>query len=213
VWRVTINRVNPQDNRSATLQVSNGDTITIPGGGGKESCGAWYETDTNTDPTFSYTRQSYDNLLPDDTWIDFTSANYFATTADTDIVGGKSDPDGGSDAYEVQVPYPNGFEVWSEPVLLEPNTEYTWSVWAKGGDFAIYAGDNGTQENNRLSRLVYGQDSNIDQSKWHRIELPLRTDSTGYIRVKIKTSSSNGFLYQPMINRHEWAASFQLPSA
>ncbi len=203
LWRITVSRVDPGDSRDITVNVSNGDTITIPGG----EVGAWYETSKGATPTFSYTHPPVDNLLPSDDWVDFTSSVW---SGSENVQGGQSDPDGGNDAYLVDADPPHR----SNDLPLDPGT-YTLSFWLKAGSnsttLRVYNIEDGT--NTIWRRATYEGDDSWSQD-WVRtyVTFTVPEGKTG-VWFQFKGGFSDIFLYQPMLNKGREAGPYASPEA
>ncbi|WP_158705049.1 hypothetical protein [Salinibacter altiplanensis] len=209
LWRVTVRRVDPWDERESNtpddspinVSLSNGDTVTVPTG----EVGFWYETDKNTTLSASFTHPPADNLLPSDDWIDLTSGVWTKQDPDTEITTGVDDPDGGNSAFNV-----NGLLV-SDVLQLEPNTWYAVSFWGRGG------GTNAkwwiTKEDNSdtYSRGFFNNDAWSD-GNWHRTRAQFRTDGTGKARLKFPLGGvKNVDVYRFMLNRGKLAGPYEAP--
>lgn len=208
LWRVTVNRINPQDDRAITVNVSNGDTITIPAG----EVGTWYETSVSEFPTFSYQHPPVDNELPNDSWLNITSSNYFAANDTSSATSSRPDPNGGNNAYLIESS--GQLNYWSKPIPVEPNTSYTLSMWIKRvsnlPSIEVYAGDSGTSTNNRLASHDARSTS---QDEWTRVPLRFQTDGSGYIRIRWDQAHRDLGVYRPMLNQGEWKGPWEKPSA
>jgi hypothetical protein len=193
LWRVSVKRV-PYDGTSPiTVNVSNGDTITIPGG----KVGTWYETGLNESPTFSYTPPPVDNLLPSDNWIDLTSSAWFQNPDNGGTgsrSGGISDPDGGTDAYRMQ-------KSWlTNDVSVEPGERYTFSIWVKKG-----SGNFSVRVKGAYPFITFGQEPEV--STWKRTRVVFKAPNDGTVSFEIDAAEQdyhNNYFYQPMLNKG-WA--------
>ncbi|WP_103019786.1 carbohydrate binding domain-containing protein [Salinibacter altiplanensis] len=194
LWRVTVMRVDPNDSRDITVNVSNGDSFVIPGG----EVGAWYESGTNEpNLTFSYTHPPVENLYSSKDWqglgtgtwdVDFPDA----VTYTFDL----SDPKGGSRGIKLDNPNTNGAnEHFSPEVQLEKNTKYTFSYWAKGAaDISVWTPD----KSGRLTRLVSKPDG------WTQYRQTFETGDFSSVRVLVRLGPTNTFYVAlPMINKFE----------
>jgi hypothetical protein len=203
LWRITVSRVDPSDSRDITVNVSNGDQITIPGG----EVGAWYETEKGATPTFSYTHPPVDNLLPSDDWIDFTSSVW---SGNDNAEGGKSDPDGGNDAYYVDTM--PGYK--SNDLPLDPGT-YTLSFWVKAGsnntNLKVFSIEDGT--NTVWRRATYQGDESWSQD-WVRtyVTFTVPEGRTG-VWFRFQGGFSSIYLYQPMLNKGRREGPYASPEA
>ncbi len=198
VWRVSVKRVDPSDNRSITVSVSNGDTITISGG----EVGAWYETGLNESPTFSYTHPPVDNILPSDDWGDFTSDVWNVSPragSGASVSGGDSDPDGGNGAYRIQDEYR------SNELSLQSGDTYTFSIWhrKKNGLARIRV----RPANDLSSRLgkINNTNEGWNDGNWHRTRITFDVPS-GVSSVIIEIDAfqfgwGDNYFYQPMLNK------------
>ncbi|WP_263841244.1 hypothetical protein [Salinibacter sp.] len=202
LWRISVGRADAYDDRPITVNVSNGDTFTIPGG----EVGAWYESGLNETPTFSYTHPPLDNLLPSDDFVDFTSDVW---SGGGSVSGGKSDPDGGSNAYRMK----GGWI--SDSIPLESEKEYTFSVWHRraGYDskFIIHPA-------NDLSSQLGAFNSNPGpwgDANWRRgrtiFEVPPDVDSVVIEVVAPTYNFSNHYMYHPMINEGQLEGPYEHP--
>jgi hypothetical protein len=208
LWRITVNRINPQDDRAITVNVSNGDTITIPAG----KVGAWYKTSAGESPDFSYQHPPVDNELPDDSWLDIAGSNYFAANDASSATSSRPDPNGGNNAYLIESS--GQLNYWSKPIPVETNTSYTLSMWIKRvsnlPSIQVYAGDNGTSTNGKLASHDARETS---QDEWTRVPVRFQTDDSGYIRIRWDQSYRDLDVYRPMLNQGEWRGPWEKPSA
>ncbi len=199
LWRVTAMRVDPQDDRDIVVDVSNGDTVTIPGG----AVGAWYETAKGVDVTFSYQHPPVDNILPSDSWIDFQSDAWNVPGGATKV----SDPDGGTDAYDVDT----SPSATSDDIALDSGV-YTFSVWLKRG----------SNNANITVRSIGGERLSRTSIKWDdpryadwvrkRLTFEVENSQSG-IFIELGGNAANLFLYQPMLNKGEWQGPYTPPEA
>lgn len=141
-YRVTVQRIDWEDTRNITVEVSNGDTITIPGG----EVGAWY---VNSDPelSFTYEHPPVENLFPDDTFLDIANNGWNIVSGEVEISDGHEDPLGTNKA--IRVDYQgSGVELISNTTFHAPHRNqfgnvrdrwYTFSFWTKrlGNNFSI----------------------------------------------------------------------------
>lgn len=201
LWRVSVRRVDPFDNRSITVDVSNGDTVTIPGG----EVGAWYETGLNESPTFSYTHPSVDNILPSDEWIDFRSSAWNAIGGNASVSGGISDPDGGTDAYRVQDEY------HSNELSLQEDEWYTFSVWVKkdGGNVRLRVKSADDLSNPGIANIqaVFG-------NTWRHTRIAFKAPAANTV-LEIDASKHgyyNQYFYQPMLNKGKLEGPYERPA-
>jgi len=210
LWRISVRRVDPFDDRAITVNVSNGDTVTIPGG----EVGAWYETGPDESPTFSYTHPPVDNLLPSDSYIDFTSSawNKHPDAGDgAEVNSGYSDPDGGTSAYRVQ-------GLWiSNEVPVEPGERYTFSWWAKiDGDAVVSIRDQNDLTNKIGGQVYMGVGSKFQnpQNKWYRgrhvFEVPEGKNSI-IIQIDASKRTRDRTFYRPMLNRGKLEGPYERP--
>jgi hypothetical protein len=211
LWRISIRRVDPNDDRPITVNVSNGDTITIPGG----EVGAWYETGLNESPTFSYTHPPVDNLLLSDDYVDFTSAVWTEATGYSEydgrnpsVTGGISDPGGGTDAYRIQ-------DTWkADPVSVEPGEFYTFSIWHKIGSgnarIRVYPGNDSSNWLAKINNLV-----GFDDGNWHRTRIAFQVPNDASEIVPVIEASPFGYndnyFYQPMLNKQRLEGPYEHP--
>jgi len=210
MWRISVKRVDPNDSRSITVNVSNGDTITIPGG----EVGAWYETGLNESPTFSYTHPSVDNILPSDDWVDFTSNVWNVSPragSGASVSGGYSDPDGGDNAYRIQDEYR------SNELSVDSGKDYTFSIWHRKG--SGNARIRVRPANNLSSRLakVNNTEDVWDDGNWHRTRLafdvPSDVSNIIFEIDAIQFGWNNNYFYQPMLNEGKLEGPYEDPGA
>ncbi len=211
LWRVTVERVLsrpnvdlPKTGRDITVNVSNGDTITIPSG----EVGAWYETAKGVDVTFSYQHPPIDNLLPSDDFVDFTSDKW-VLDGDDPVQGGISDPDGGTDAYEVTDP------IHTVQIPVEKNTEYTFSVWAKkvSGNYKGWiTGDDYGFGEDIITRFFFNSDAWGDGT-WKRKRVTFDSGDRTVVRVNFPRSTSTMHFYHPMLNKGRREGPYSSPEA
>ncbi len=211
LWRISVKRVDPLDGRTITVNVSNGDTVTIPGG----EVGAWYETGLNESPTFSYTHPPVDNLLASDEWVDLTSDVWGVhpnpNGENPNVSGGHSDPDGGTNAYRVQ-------DRWiSNELSVEPDTQYTMSWWAKGGKEVVIHDPADLSWQNRVGRYVMGGGSAFADGDWHRGRIVFTVPSDlNTVVIEITGSEfdyRDSYFYQPMLNKGDLEGPYENPGA
>ena len=202
LWRVTAMRVDPQDDRDIVVDVSNGDTVTIPGG----SVGAWYETAKGVDVTFSYQHPPVDNLLPNDDFIDLTSDEW-TMRGDDPVQAGISDPDGGTDAYKVTDP------IHSVQIPVQKNTTYTFSIWAQkvSGNYRYFI--TGDDYSNDIITRGFFNNPTWDSGDWQRKRTAFNSGNRTVIRVNFPRNDSEFNLYQPMLNKGEWQGPYTPPEA
>jgi hypothetical protein len=202
LWRVTAMRVDPQDDRDIVVDVSNGDTVTIPGG----SVGAWYETAKGVDVTFSYQHPPVDNLLPNNGFVDLTSGEWTMRGSEP-VQGGISDPDGGTDAYKVTDP------IHSTQIPVQKNTVYTFSIWAQkvSGNYRYFI--TGDDYSNDIIARGYFNNPTWDSGDWQRKRTAFNSGNRTVIRVNFPRNTSEFNLYQPMMNKGGWQGPYTPPEA
>ncbi|WP_148278344.1 phage head spike fiber domain-containing protein [Salinibacter ruber] len=200
LWRVTVNRLGPSDNRDITVNVSNGDQLTIPGG----DVGAWYESTLNEDLTFSYTHPPVENHFPNDSFLDFTSNAWSDENGNTTVTAGISDPDGGSDAYKLDA---NGTMTFrSSGIPVANNVSYTFSVWVKGkANMKVFAGQN--TASSRIGRF----DPNFDG--WNRTRITFNPGEADYVFIQFDGAYRTIEVYHPMLNKGEREGPYVSPEA
>ncbi|MCS3650128.1 hypothetical protein GGQ08_001421 [Salinibacter ruber] len=201
LWRVSVSRVHPDNTRDIAVSVSNGDTITIPGG----EVGAWYETDKGADVTFSFTHPPIDNLLPSDNFIDFGSSVWQGDGNVSKV----SDPVGGTDAYSVQ-----GDFVASDDIPLSPG-RYTCSLWVKRASGAPNIDVFTIDGNKKIGGISITQSKEPGYDDWVRTRFTFdvpESEGTG-VYLEVGRIFADLRVYQPMINEGERAAPYVPPEA
>ncbi len=209
LYRVAVRRVQTKPTvGDITVSVSNGDSITVPQG----EVGFWYETSVGNTLTFTHDGiPAKDNVLPDDTWLDWNSDNYTFVNSGEDgafLEGGVGDPDGGTDAYRFSG------RIESNTIPVDANQLYTFTVWLKtvgaNSEFEIHRAD----DTGRLVRIVPGTADGSYQKAWQRARLIFRAPSDGtdiMIKQKALTGIVKQHVYRPMLHKGEGMAPFQGP--
>ncbi|WP_251979807.1 hypothetical protein [Salinibacter ruber] len=199
LWRVTAMRVDPKDDRDIVVDVSNGDTVTIPGG----SVGAWYETAKGVDVTFSYQHPPVDNLLASNSWLDFQSSVWNVPGGATKV----SDPDGGMDAYDVDTDP----TATSNDITLDPGA-YTFSVWVKRGSNNANMRVMSVGGDRLAGTSIKKDDPRYADWVRKRLTFEIGSSQSGMF-VELAGNRSNLFLYKPMINEGKRAGPYAPPEA
>lgn len=203
LWRVTVKRVDPHDDRSITVSVSNGDSFEIPGG----EVGAWYESGLDEDLTFSYTHPPVENLYPSEDFQGLGTGTWDGAPAlDLTITRNVADPNGDTRAIAVdQQCCSNKMpDLISPETSVEPNTDYVFSFWSKGDvEFEIVRGSGG--------RLVR-EDARHGDGNWVRHRVPFTTgENTSAMQLVFSGSFPNFKVSQPMLNKHKNMGPYQAP--
>ncbi len=206
LWRVTVKRVDPHDDRSVTVNVSNGDSFKVSG----EEVGAWYESDLNEDLTFSYTHPPVENLYPSEDFQGLGTGMWTGPPApDLMITRSVSDSKGGSQAIHVeqaccdyQMP-----DLLSPEVPVAPNSNYVFSFWATGGANVevVKSSTGGRMGREDLTSDVY-------KNGWGRHRLTFETgDNTSGMRVKFSGAFPDFRIARPMLNKNKNMAPYMAP--
>ncbi len=206
VWRVTVNRVDPNDDRSITVNVSNGDSFEIPGG----EVGGWYESGLNEDLTFSYTHPPVENLYPSEDWQGLGTGTWDGPNEETVITRNLPDPNGGDRAIKVDQ---NCCDVsvgsiFSPSFPVDPNTKYVFSYWIKNSqEIRIRDADTG-------DRLARDRGNTSFFENWGRQRLKFTTgDQTTALEIRFKGAFPTLTIAQPMLNKGESMGPYEAPGA
>ncbi len=205
LWRVTVRRVDPNDDRPITVNVSNGDQFTVPGG----EVGAWYESGLNKDLTFSYTHPSVNNEYPSEDWQGLGTGTWTGANEATTITRNEPDPNGGNRAIHVdQACCDMSLGLLTSPdVPVEPNTKYVFSFWFFGGQ-EVRINESGS--NDRLARSRVN--TPFYQGNWGRHRMRFETnENTTALTVNFKGSFPSFQVAQPMLNKGEEMGPYESP--
>jgi hypothetical protein len=207
IWRVTIKRVDPHDERPVKINVSNGDKLTVPGG----QVGIWYETSTGVRPDFNYKHPPVENLYENHTWQGLGNGKWKGKNSATSIIRNEEGPDGESTAIKIeQSCCDSKLGALSGPTFpVEKEKHYTFSFWTKrtGGNYSLRV--KSPNLSNRVG-AVWLTSSHTDRD-WHRIRVPFFSGDYTKLRLQFRGQFPDFLLAKPMLNRHQNMGPYKAP--
>lgn len=203
-WRVTIERVDPRDDRPITVEVFDGgtkiDDVVVPGG----EVGFWYTSSIGADLTFEFEHPFVPNLLPSDDYIDLTSDVWTQLNLSYPAVAVEG-PEPGTTAYRTTQGAITEFSV------PEGDKFYTLGFIGRRDQ-----GNSNVRVEDPVSDDILGRSfftPGVDFDVWGQHRIVFRAPEHGEIRIRSATSrGSRHSIYQPMLNEGRKHAPFVLPS-
>jgi hypothetical protein len=152
-------------------------------------------------------------MLPSDNFVDLTSDVW---TANPDgqyetVEGGKSDPDGGTDAFRV-------VDRWySDAISVQSEDHYTFSIWVKrdGGNVRLRIKDPNDLSSTIEQITLTG--SNSSEGEWVRTRIAFKVpQDLSSVAIEIDAEQYgyiDQYYYQPMLNEGKLEGPYENPGA